>query len=46
MQIKLPEDYVYFLTQISNGGAGPYYGLCSLEKFWMKYLLMIDFQTE
>ncbi len=32
LQIRLPEDYVYFLTQISNGGAGPYYGLYSLEE--------------
>lgn len=31
-QIKLPENYVYFLTQISNGGAGPYYGLYPLEE--------------
>ncbi len=30
--IKLPEDYVYFLTEIGNGGAGPYYGLYSLEE--------------
>lgn len=30
--IKLPDDYVYFLTQIGNGGAGPYYGLYSLDE--------------
>lgn len=30
-QITLPEEYVYFLTQIGNGGAGPYYGIYSLE---------------
>lgn len=30
-QITLPKEYVYFLTQIGNGGAGPYYGLYSLE---------------
>ena len=30
--IKLPDDYVYFLTEIGNGGAGPYYGLYSLEE--------------
>lgn len=36
MQIKLPEDYVYFLTQISNGGAGPYYGLYSLEELQIR----------
>lgn len=30
--IKLPDNYVYFLTEIGNGGAGPYYGLYSLEE--------------
>jgi Leucine-rich repeat (LRR) protein len=30
-QIELPKDYRNFLTQIANGGAGPYYGLYSLE---------------
>lgn len=29
--IKLPEEYVFFLTMIGNGGAGPYYGLYMLE---------------
>lgn len=24
-QIKLPKEYVHFLTEIGNGGAGPYY---------------------
>jgi hypothetical protein len=30
-RIKLPEEYVSFLTQIGNGGAGPFYGLEPLE---------------
>lgn len=30
--IKLPEEYVFFLTKVGNGGAGPYYGLYSLEQ--------------
>jgi hypothetical protein len=29
--IKLPEEYVFFLTMVGNGGAGPYYGLYTLE---------------
>lgn len=29
--VKLPKDYVQFLTQIGNGGAGPYYGLERFE---------------
>jgi Leucine-rich repeat (LRR) protein len=31
-QVKLPEEYRIFLTQIANGGAGPYYGLYALDK--------------
>jgi hypothetical protein len=30
-QITLPEGYVLFLTQIGNGGAGPFYGLEPLK---------------
>ena len=30
--LLLPEEYKFFLTQIGNGGAGPYYGLYSLEE--------------
>jgi len=29
--IKLPEEYVLFLTELGNGGAGPFYGLEPFE---------------
>jgi len=29
--VKLPEEYIFFLTMVGNGGAGPYYGLYMLE---------------
>lgn len=29
---KLPEEYVFFLTKVGNGGAGPHYGIYSLEE--------------
>lgn len=31
-KVVLPESYARFLTEIGNGGAGPYYGMYSLEK--------------
>ncbi|UQZ34116.1 hypothetical protein C2I18_11605 [Paenibacillus sp. PK3_47] len=31
-QITLPEPYMQFLTEIGNGGAGPYYGIYSFGK--------------
>lgn len=30
-QIKLPEEYVFFITKIGNGGASPYYGIAPLS---------------
>lgn len=30
--ITLPENYIRYLTEVGNGGAGPDYGLYSLEK--------------
>ena len=39
-QIKLPEEYVFFITKIGNGGASPYYGIAplSLEKKNKKFI--------
>lgn len=31
-QVTLPESYTQFLTRVGNGGAGPYYGIYSIEK--------------
>ncbi|KPV59321.1 hypothetical protein QJ48_11785 [Paenibacillus sp. A3] len=31
-QVTLPEPYSQFLTKVGNGGAGPYYGIYSIEK--------------
>ncbi|TKH39725.1 SMI1/KNR4 family protein [Paenibacillus polymyxa] len=31
-QVILPEPYALFLTNIGNGGAGPYYGIYPIEK--------------
>lgn len=31
-QVTLPEPFAQFLTKIGNGGAGPYYGIYSIEK--------------
>jgi len=29
--IELPEEYVFFITKVGNGGAGPYYGVEPLK---------------
>lgn len=29
--ITLPEEYVFFITQVGNGGAGPHYGITPLN---------------
>ncbi len=34
-RVNLPREYVFFLTEVGNGGAGPYYGLYPLEKLAM-----------
>jgi hypothetical protein len=31
-QVTLPEPYALFLTEVGNGGAGPYYGIYPLDK--------------
>lgn len=31
-QVTLPEHFAQFLTEVGNGGAGPYYGIYSIEK--------------
>ncbi|MDN4115946.1 SMI1/KNR4 family protein [Paenibacillus polymyxa] len=31
-QVTLPEPYALFLTNVGNGGAGPYYGIYPIEK--------------
>lgn len=31
-QVTLPEPYAQFLMKVGNGGAGPYYGIYSIEK--------------
>ncbi len=45
--IKLPEEYVFFLTMVGNGGAGPYYGMYMLENVNMhnEYLDSISKQA-
>ena len=42
--LTLPDEYVFFLTKVGNGGAGPYYGLDSLENLarYNEYLGFYD----
>ena len=47
-QIKLPQGYVDFLTQVGNGGAGAAYGFYSIEELESKYsrtnmLIILDY---
>lgn len=35
--VQLPESYIQFITQIGDGGAGPFYGLNSLEDSIITY---------
>lgn len=42
-QVKLPEGYVAFLTEIGNGGAGPFYGL---EPFENGLFADLDYKQE
>lgn len=35
-QVELPEEYVFFITKVGNGGAGPFYGIVPLS-FDKKY---------
>jgi hypothetical protein len=32
--IRLPDDYRVFLTELGNGGAGPFYGILGLDQFY------------
>lgn len=42
--LNFPDEYVFFLTKVGNGGAGPYYGLYPLESLAVhnEYLKLYD----
>lgn len=50
LQIKLPQDYRLYLTQLGNGGPGPAYGIapfkCSLNPNFIKPCLYSDDEAE
>ena len=41
-QVTLPKEYVAFITQMGNGGAGPYYGVQTLENALNESLVYPD----
>lgn len=45
-QVSLPEEYRLFLTELGNGGAGPYYGLHDLEKGLEEAILYSNDENE
>ncbi|MFD3449686.1 SMI1/KNR4 family protein [Microbacteriaceae bacterium 4G12] len=42
---KLPEDYFWFITNVGNGGAGPYYGITPFKLDDEKYLISLGRKT-